>query len=40
MSVLDSDWAAMQEPDLAAAGGGGRSGRTALGRLSTLGRRP
>ncbi|HET9344656.1 MAG TPA: GNAT family protein [Candidatus Limnocylindrales bacterium] len=37
MSVLDSDWRMMQEPEVAAAGAGG--GRRSIGRLPTLGRR-
>jgi RimJ/RimL family protein N-acetyltransferase len=38
MSILHSDWAAMQEPTAVAAGGGA-TGRRALGRMPTLGRR-
>ena len=38
MSVLHSDWLAMQEPEVAAAGAGA-GGRRSMGRLPSLGRR-
>ena len=40
MSVLHSDWLAMQEPEAVAVGGGASTGRRrSIARLPTLGRR-